>query len=263
MRVVIISIIAILPPFFNRVPQISTPKFPAETRQLAQRVLSPLPNGSAIFCERKTKSAQGVEGAGECEEIREKREERTGDREQGLGDRDATCVRRGGEHLPTKGNAVAPANGRLLPPFSLLPPLFEPLTPDETKTAVFLSFGRKREKVGRKKRESLRTAKAATASALAARKSAVLFRLPRQKASTRHADGSALHMHQPCWVSNAAGISAKMHVPVECCAMPYGSGEDAQRSARGQTSTREGKHRRGAHWAPAHRFSATTFLLNH
>ena len=52
-----------------------------------------------------------------------------------------------------------------------------PPTVVSTPTAVFLSFGRKREKVGGKKRESLRTAKEKTPSASATRKSGVLFRL--------------------------------------------------------------------------------------
>ena len=155
--------------------------------------------------------------------------------------RDTPCVLRDGEPPPAKGTVAAghaqrsshwrtfaregqrcslrrSVSNHLYP---------EPLTPDSTKTAVFLSFGRKREKVGRKEKESPRTAKASTASAPAARKSAVLFRLPRQKASTRHADRSALHMHQPCSVSNAAGISLKMHVPVMCFAMPCGEGNHA------------------------------------
>jgi hypothetical protein len=52
-----------------------------------------------------------------------------------------------------------------------------PLPSVSTQTAVFLSFGRKREKVGGKKRESLRTAKEKTPSASTTRKSGVLFRL--------------------------------------------------------------------------------------
>jgi hypothetical protein len=56
------------------------------------------------------------------------------------------------------------------------------------------------------------------------RKSAILFRLPRQSASTHNADGSALHLPQPCLVSNPADISQKIHAPAKCCARPCGFG---------------------------------------
>ena len=54
--------------------------------------------------------------------------------------------------------------------------------------------------------------------------SAVLFRLPRQSASTHNADGSALHLPQPCLVSNPADVSQKIHAPAKCCARPCGFG---------------------------------------
>ena len=53
----------------------------------------------------------------------------------------------------------------------------------------------------------------------------VLLRLPRQSASAQNADGSALHFHRSCLVSNPAGISQKMHVPIKCCARPCGEGK--------------------------------------
>ncbi len=122
-------------------------------------------------------------------------------------------------------------------------PSLELLTLDETRTAVSLSFGRKKEKVRRKGKESLSLKKASRFGYGEERKRrscdakdcfrfhvschmlGVLLRLPRQSASAQNADGSALHFHRPCLVSNPAGISQKMHVPIKCCARPCGEGK--------------------------------------
>ncbi len=131
--------------------------------------------------------------------------------------RNAPNAVRCGERCPAKGNAAAPPFRR--PGF--------PLPSASAPTAVSLSFGRKKEKSPQKRERKPRasdTAKAATASAPAVRKSAILFRLPRQSASTHNADGSALHLPQPCLVSNPADISQKIHAPAKCCARPCGFG---------------------------------------
>ena len=137
--------------------------------------------------------------------------------------RDTGGVGRGGKRFPAKGTLPAL-------------PRRQRMTASRAAAVSFnqdggFSFFRAKERESPQKRErkpgASDTAKAATASAPAVRKSAVLFRLPLPSASARNADGSALHFHRPCLVSNPAGVSQKMHAPTKCCAMPCGEGNHA------------------------------------